>query len=80
LPEADPPPGLADLARLTQGQYFSIASADDAARVIRAIDTLEPTLARPALQRQVREWYWAALALAAALLVWARWLVFRRSA
>jgi Ca-activated chloride channel family protein len=80
LPEADPPPGLADLARLTQGQYFSIASADDAVRVIRAIDTLEPTLARPAQQRQVREWYWAALALAAALLVWARWLVFRRSA
>ncbi len=76
----DPQPDLADLARLTRGQYFSIASADDAARVIRAIDALEPTLSRPAQQRQVREGYWLALALAAALLVWARWLVFRRSA
>ena len=78
--EPDPQPDLADLARLTQGQYFAIASADDATRVIRAIDKLEPTLSRPAQQRQVREGYWLALALAAALLVWARWLVFRRSA
>jgi len=78
--EPDPQPDLADFARLTQGQYFSIASADDAARVIRAIDALEPTLSSPAQQRQVREGYWLALALAAALLVWARWLVFRRSA
>lgn len=76
----DPQPDLADFARLTRGQYFSIASADDAARVIRAIDALEPTLSRPAQQREVREWYWLALALAAALLVWARWLIFRRSA
>jgi Ca-activated chloride channel homolog len=78
--DPDPQPGLADLARLTRGQYFSIASADDAARVIRAIDALEPTLARPAQQRQVREWYWLALALAAVLLVWARWMASRRSA
>ncbi|MDZ7584986.1 MAG: VWA domain-containing protein [Thiobacillus sp.] len=77
--EPDPQPDLADLARLTQGQYFSIVSADDAARVIRAIDAFEPTLSRPAQQREVREWYWLALALAAALLVWARWLIFRRS-
>jgi len=78
--DPDPQPDLADLARLTQGQVFSIASADDAARVIRAIDLLEPTLSRPAQQRQVREWYWVALALAAAALVWARWLTFRRTA
>ncbi len=78
--EPEPRPDLADFARLTQGQYFSIARADDAARVIRAIDALEPTLSRPAQQRQVREWYWLPLALAAAMLVWARWLVFRRSA
>lgn len=76
----DPQPDLADLARLTGGQYFAVASADDAVRVIQAIDRLEPTLSRPAQQRQVREWYWALLALAAALLVWARWLVFRRDA
>ena len=42
--EPEPQPELADFARLTQGQYFSITSADDAARVIRAIDALEPTL------------------------------------
>lgn len=78
--ETDPQPDLADLARLTRGQYFSIRSADDARRVMRAIDTLEPSLPRPAQQRQVREWYWLVLVLAAAMLVWARWLAFRRSA
>ena len=45
-----------------------------------AIDALEPTLARPAQQRQVREGYWLLLALAAVLLVWAQGLVMRRSA
>jgi Ca-activated chloride channel family protein len=80
LTESDPQPDLADLARLTDGQYFAVASADDAVRVIQAIDRLEPTLSPPAQQRQVREWYWVLLALAAALLVWARWLVSRRSA
>jgi Ca-activated chloride channel family protein len=79
-PEADPQPDLADLARLSHGQYFLIGSADDAARVVRAVDQLEPTLPRPARQRQVREWYWVALALAAVALVWARWLTTRRSA
>ena len=78
--DADPQPDLADLARLTRGQYFAIASAADAARVIRAIDAIEPTLSRPAQQRQVREGYWVALALAALLLVWAHWLAYRRSA
>jgi len=78
--DPDPQPDLTDLARLTQGQYFSITSADDAARVIGAIDQLEPTLARPAQQRQVREWYWALLALAAVLLVWTQWLSLRRTA
>lgn len=78
--DPDPQPALADLARLTQGQYFSVTSVDDAARVIRAIDALEPSLSRPARQRQVREWYWAMLALAAAALVWAQWLVLRRTA
>lgn len=79
-PEPDPQPDLVDLARLSRGQHFAIASADDAARVIRAIDRLEPTLPRPAQQRQVREGYWALLALAAVMLAWARWLAARRSA
>jgi Ca-activated chloride channel family protein len=75
----DPQPDLVDLARLSSGQHFAIASADDAARVIRAIDQLEPTLSRPAQHRQVREWYWALLALAAAALAGARWLTLRQS-
>jgi Ca-activated chloride channel family protein len=77
--ETDPQPDLVDLARLSRGQHFAIASADDAARVIRAIDRLEPTLARPAQHRQVHEWYWALLALAAAALAGSRWLTLRQS-
>ncbi len=77
---ADPQPDLIDLAQFSRGQHFAIASADDAVRVIRAIDQLEPTLSRPAQHRQVREWYWALLALAAAVLAWARWLTLRQTA
>lgn len=76
----DPQPGLADLARLTQGQYFSIHSATDATRVMHAIDKIEPTLPRPPRNRQVREGYWAVLAFAAMALVWARWLALRHRA
>jgi len=75
-----PQPDLIDLARLSRGRHFAIASADDAARVIRAIDQLEPTLSRPAQHRQVHEWYWGPLALAALMLVWARWLSLRQAA
>jgi Ca-activated chloride channel family protein len=77
---ADPQPDLIDLAQFSRGQHFAIASADDAARVIRAIDQLEPTLSRPAQHRQAREWYWVLLALAAAALAWARWLTLRQTA
>lgn len=78
--DPDPQPGLADLARLTGGQFFAIASADDADRVIRAIDALEPTLSAPRREREVRDWYWALLAAAAALLVAAQAWGMRRSA
>ncbi len=76
----DPQPDLVDLARLSQGRHFAIASADDAVRVIRAIGQLEPTLPRPAQHRQVREGYWVLLALAAVILAWARWLSLRHTA
>ncbi len=76
----EPQPDLTDLSRLTQGQHFAIGSADDAVRVIRAIDQLEPTLANPAQHRQVREWYWVLLALAAVALAGARWLSLRYTA
>jgi Ca-activated chloride channel family protein len=78
--ETDPQPDLADLSRLTLGQHFAIGSAADAARVIRAIDQIEPTLSNPAQHRQVREWYWVLLALAAAALMSAHWLTLRQSA
>jgi Ca-activated chloride channel family protein len=78
--DPDPQPDLQELARLTGGRHFAIGSADDAARVIRAIDQHEPTLPNPAQHRQVREWYWVLLALAAAALAGARWLSSRRAA
>jgi len=78
--DPEPQPDLADLSRLTQGQHFAIGSADDAVRVIRAIDQLEPTLLNPAQHRQVREWYWVLLALAAVALAGARWLSLRHTA
>jgi len=65
-------PGLADIARLTGGRHWVVKSTDDAEQVIRAIGQLEPTLARPARQRQTIEWYWLPLALGAALLSLAR--------
>ena len=78
--EAAPQPGLADLARLTGGYYDDIRSAADATRVIQAVGRLEPTLASPARHRQVREWYWVALALAAIALVAAQGWILRRTA
>ena len=77
--DPDPQPDLIDLARLAQGQHFAISTANDAARVIRAIDQLEPTLSKPAQHRQVREGYWVLLALAAAMLVGAHWLTSRHT-
>lgn len=78
--DPDPQPDLTELSRLTQGRHFAIASTDDALRVIRAIDRLEPTLANPARHRQVREWYVVLLALAAAALAGARWLSLKAAA
>lgn len=78
--DPDPQPDLADLSRLTQGQHFAIASTDDARRVIRAINQLEPTLAHPAQHRQVREGYWVLIALAVVALAGARWLSLRAAA
>ncbi|HBU29221.1 MAG TPA: hypothetical protein DEB56_05905, partial [Thiobacillus sp.] len=78
--DPNPQPGLADLARLTGGHYDDIRSAADATRVIQAVGRLEPTLASPARHRQLREWYWLALALAAIALVAAQGWILRRTA
>ncbi|MGV8990173.1 MAG: vWA domain-containing protein [Thiobacillus sp.] len=80
LEDTELQPDLTDLSRLTQGQHFAIGGSDDVAHVIRAIDKLEPTLANPAQHRQVREWYWVLLALAAVALAGARWLCLRHTA
>ncbi len=71
-------PSLADIARLTGGQHWKIRSSADAHAVMQAIDRLEPTLARPAHAREVREWYGLPLALAIACLAAAQLLLIRR--
>ncbi len=67
-PEAEPQPDLADISRLTGGRHWVIKGTADARQVIADIGRLEATLPRPARFRQTREWYWLALALAAASL------------
>lgn len=76
--EAEPQPGLAVLARTSGGQHWSVRSSADLQAVMRTLDTLEPTLARPAQGRQVHEWYALPLGLAVACLVLARLLQIRR--
>jgi Ca-activated chloride channel family protein len=73
-------PDLADIARLSGGQHWKIRRSADAQAVMQTIDKLEPTLARPAHAREVREWYALPLALALACLVLARLLLIRREA
>lgn len=76
--ETDPQPHMADLARLTGGHHYFVRGTEDAEQVIRDIGALEKTLARPAKHREVREWYWLPLALAALCLTLSRLLAMRR--
>lgn len=76
--DEDPQPDLADIARLTGGRHWFVKSTGDAEKVVQDIDRLEKTLARPARQREVREWYWLPLAAAVVCLLAARMLVIRR--
>ncbi|MBI5936419.1 MAG: VWA domain-containing protein [Betaproteobacteria bacterium] len=78
IEEADPQPNMADLARLTDGHHYFVRGTEDAEQVIRDIGALEKTLARPAKQREVREWYWLALALAVVCITLGRLLAMRR--
>lgn len=71
-------PQLADIARLTGGQHWKIHSSADAQTVMQAIDRLEPTLARPAQAREVREWFGLPLALALMCLSLAQLLLIRQ--
>lgn len=76
--EADPQPQMSDLARLTGGHHYFVRGSEDAERVIRDIGALEKTLARPAKHREIREWYWLPLALAALCITLGRLLAMRR--
>lgn len=76
---SDPQPDLAAIARLTGGRHYLVGGSDDMAAVIADIDASEKTLSPPARHRQVRQWYWLPLALAAACLAAAR-LIGRRAA
>ncbi len=78
--EPDPQPNLAAIARLTGGRHWFVRGTGDAETVIRDIGALEQTLARPARHREVREWYWAALALGALCLSLARVMTMRQAA
>ena len=76
--EKDPQPGLADIARLTGGQHWFVKSTNDAETVVKDIDRLEKTLARPARTREIREWYWLPLSVAVICMLLARVLLIRR--
>lgn len=76
--ENDPQPGLADIARLTGGQHWFVRSTDDAEKVVKDIDRLEKTLARPARHREIREWYGLPLGMAVICMMLARMLLMRR--
>ncbi len=78
--ETDPQPNMADLARTTGGHHYFVRGTADAEQVIRDIGALEKTLARPARHREVQEWYWLPLLLAASLLTAGRLLAMRREA
>ena len=79
-PDPDAQPGLADMARLTNGRHYFVRSTQDAGRVIHDIGALEKTLVRPVRYRQVREWYWLPLLLAVGCLFAAHLLRLRQTA
>ena len=70
-------PNLADIARLTGGNFYFVRTTADVDAAISAIGRLEKTLSPPPRQREVREWYWLPLLAAALLLSLARLAVLR---
>jgi Ca-activated chloride channel homolog len=76
--EENPEPALAEISRLTGGRYWLVRDTQAAQRMVRDVGALGKTLARQAQYREVREWYWLPLALAALCLVLARLMLIRR--
>lgn len=73
-------PSLADIARLTGGKFYFVRTTADVNAAISDIDHLEKTLSPPPRRREIREWYWLPLLLAAACLGLARYAGLRRAA
>lgn len=76
--EENPQPDLAEISRLTGGHHWFVRDTQAAEQMLRDVDALEKTLARPAQHREVREWVWLPLALAALCLAIAQILIIRR--
>lgn len=73
-------PNLKAIAETTGGKYYVAGTSQALEAIIKDIGRLEPTVAGPATRRQIAEWYWALLAIGAALLVLARVLALREQA
>ena len=72
-------PSLAQIAAQTGAKHYVAGSAQALQTIIRDISRLEPTIARPATQRQITEWYWLALVAAVALLLAVQGLALREA-
>ena len=72
-------PSLAQIAAQTGAKHYVAGSAKALQTIITDIGRLEPTIARPATQRQINEWYWVALLGAGLLLGGAQVLSLRES-
>ena len=68
-PNKSTEPTLAQIAAQSGAKHYVAGSAQALQTIIRDIGRLEPTIARPATQRQITEWYWLALLAALALLI-----------
>lgn len=73
-------PNLADIARLTGGNFYFVRTTADVDAAISAIGRLEKTISPPPEQREVREWYWLPLLLAALCLSITRFVIVRGTA
>ncbi len=73
-------PNLADIARLTGGNFYFVRTTADVNAAISAIGRLEKTISPPPRQREVREWYWLPLLMAALCLSLTRFAILRGTA
>lgn len=72
-------PGLEQIAAQTGAKHYVAGSAKALQTIVRDIGRLEPTIARPAKQRQITEWYWLTLVAAVAFLIAAQGLTLREA-